>query len=85
MITVPPSTTVAELKEEALSALTSDVNQVEDVPKISSEDDFEICRAIKDKGKITGGYEIMDVGKTGQRICIEQLGNTLFAISESFW
>lgn len=61
MITVPPSTTIAEIKEEALSALVSDVNQVENVPKVTSGDDFEICRAAKDKGKPTGEYELLDV------------------------
>ncbi|THU91912.1 hypothetical protein K435DRAFT_726718 [Dendrothele bispora CBS 962.96] len=53
--TLPPATTIASLKEEALSALTSDVNQVEDVPKVSSVDEFEICR--KDKA---AAYELLD-------------------------
>ncbi|KAF9462000.1 hypothetical protein BDZ94DRAFT_759086 [Collybia nuda] len=61
MITVPPSATLAEIKEEALSALISDVNQVEDVPKVTSGDDFEICRAAKDKGKPTGEFEALDL------------------------
>jgi hypothetical protein len=63
MITVPPSTTIAQIKEEAFSALVSDVNQVEDVPKVSSDDDFEICREVKDKGKSTGQFEPLDVTK----------------------
>jgi len=63
MATVSPATTIASLKEEALSALVSDVNQVPDVPKVTTVDDFELCRAIKDKGKLTGDYEILDVSK----------------------
>ncbi|KAK7470118.1 hypothetical protein VKT23_001559 [Stygiomarasmius scandens] len=53
--TLPPATTIASLKEEALSALTSDVNQVEDVPKVSTVDEFEICRKSK-----ASGYERLD-------------------------
>lgn len=34
-----------------------------EVPTISSEDEFELCRAIKDKGKPTGRYERME-GRT---------------------
>ncbi|KAF8231375.1 hypothetical protein L208DRAFT_68308 [Tricholoma matsutake] len=63
LLTVVPSATFASIKAEALSALTSDVNQVEGVPKVKSEDDFEVCRAVKDKGKATGVYEVMDVSK----------------------
>jgi hypothetical protein len=63
MLTVSPSTTFHTIKEDALSALTSDVNQVEGILKVKSDNDFEICRAIKDKGKLTGAYEVMDVSK----------------------
>jgi hypothetical protein len=63
LLTVPPSMTFEAIKADALSALTSDVNQVEGIPKVKSENDFEVCRAIKDKGKATGAYEVMDVSK----------------------
>ncbi|KAF5371315.1 hypothetical protein D9758_004204 [Tetrapyrgos nigripes] len=56
--TLSPSATVASLKEEALGALTSDVNQVEDVPQVHAVDKFEICR--RDKA---GRYELLDEGK----------------------
>ena len=62
-LTVLPSTTLEAIKADALSALASDVNQVESIPKVKSEDDFEVCRAVKDKGKVTGAYEVMDVSK----------------------
>jgi hypothetical protein len=42
---VPQTATIASLKQEAYAALTSDVNQVEDVPLVTSKDDFEICKA----------------------------------------
>lgn len=63
LLTVLPSTTIGTIKADALSALTSDINQVEGIPKVESEEDFEICRAIKDKGKVTGAYEVINVSK----------------------
>ncbi|KAH7931324.1 hypothetical protein BV22DRAFT_1077247 [Leucogyrophana mollusca] len=59
-LTASQSATIASLKEEVLSALSSDVNEVEDVPQVSSLDEFELCRAVKDKGKITTQYETLD-------------------------
>jgi hypothetical protein len=63
-ITTPPNTTIASLKTEAFSALSSDVNQVEDVPKVMDERDFEISRAVKDKGKTTVEYEVLEGSQT---------------------
>ncbi|KAF5388066.1 hypothetical protein D9615_000762 [Tricholomella constricta] len=63
MVTVPPSTTIAALKEEALSALKSPVNQAEGVPAVEDENDFELCRAVKEKGRPNGEYEVLDVTK----------------------
>ncbi|THH30324.1 hypothetical protein EUX98_g3848 [Antrodiella citrinella] len=42
-----------------------DVDDAEEwkVPTVSSEDEFELCRAIKDKGKPSGRYERME-GRT---------------------
>ena len=68
----PEKTTIAELKEEVLSALTSHVvahPHVEEaiglpepdpewqVPQVGSVDDFELCRGIKERGRYTGQYE----------------------------
>lgn len=47
-LTVEPSTQIQSLKEEALDALTSDVNQAEDVPTVSSLDEFQIVKAKDD-------------------------------------
>jgi len=60
LLTTSPTATVASLKAEALSALRSDVNQVEGVPKVTDEGDFEISRAIKERGKHTVEYEVLD-------------------------
>jgi hypothetical protein len=50
-LSVTPSTTVASLKQEALSALTSNVSeQVDDVPKVTSVDQFELCQAVQERG-----------------------------------
>jgi hypothetical protein len=64
LLTTPPNTTIASLKREAFSALSSDVNQVEDVPRIMDEDSFEISRAVKDKGKKTVQYEVLEGSQT---------------------
>ncbi|KAH0840154.1 hypothetical protein J3R83DRAFT_1137 [Lanmaoa asiatica] len=74
-LTVHQSSTIAKLKEEALSALTSavlssssgvpriptapgeDVDMMEEeeadaeIPRVESTEDFELCRAVKDKSK----------------------------------
>lgn len=36
------------------------MNHVEDVPKVQSGDDFELCKALKEKGKPNGEYEVLD-------------------------
>lgn len=48
------------MKELALSALTSKVCRAESVPEISSVDEFEICREVKEKGRSTGKYELLE-------------------------
>ena len=63
-ITTQPTTTIASLKTEILSALSSDVNQVEDVPKVTDEEEFEISRAVKDKGKRTVQYQVLESSET---------------------
>ncbi|PPQ69892.1 hypothetical protein CVT26_014155 [Gymnopilus dilepis] len=63
-----PTTTIAELKREALSALQSDVasNSLDvnamEPPEldIETEDDFELCRVKKEKGKPTNDFEILE-------------------------
>ena len=75
MLTIPSTSTVHALKEEALSALQSDVMAApnphpeameEDesewtVPEVSSVDDFELAKAVKEKGRPTGQYETLNV------------------------
>ncbi|KAH8118732.1 hypothetical protein DFH11DRAFT_1568945 [Phellopilus nigrolimitatus] len=60
----PPTKTVAVLKEDALSALTSKVinnNNESDVPEIEGVEDFEICREIKERNRVpTGKFEVLD-------------------------
>ena len=60
-ITISPNATIASLKTEALSALSSDVNQVEDVPKVTNERAFEICRM---RGKQSVQYEVLEASQT---------------------
>ncbi|KAI6024477.1 hypothetical protein EDC04DRAFT_2931550, partial [Pisolithus marmoratus] len=64
-LSAPHNSTVASLKAEALSALSSTVlrDANEDVPIVTSTDDFELCRAIKDRGKQNAAvpaYEVLD-------------------------
>lgn len=63
-LTRTPTSTVQEIKEEALSALLSDVN-LNDVPKVAGVDDFEICKLLR--GRDAAGpipqYEILDHSK----------------------
>ncbi|TFK62714.1 hypothetical protein BDN72DRAFT_376664 [Pluteus cervinus] len=58
--TMLPTTSVVTVKEETLSALTSNVNQAEDVPRISSLEEFDLCRASKGKPV---KYEALDETK----------------------
>jgi len=64
MITTPQEEAISKLKEEVLSALTAlhlHGDRVSQVPTANTVDDFELCRAIKEKGKPTGDYELLDV------------------------
>ncbi|KAF9527965.1 hypothetical protein CPB83DRAFT_855095 [Crepidotus variabilis] len=68
---LPPTTKVAELKVETLSALRADVSQdALDVTameppefEVQTVEDFELCRIIKEKGKPTGTFEPLDSSK----------------------
>ncbi|KAF7335331.1 MFS sugar [Mycena sanguinolenta] len=60
LTTVAPTISVAALKDEVLSALSDDVNTVEDVPHPKEVRDFELCKAVKDRGKLTGEYLPLD-------------------------
>ncbi|KAG6897609.1 hypothetical protein C0992_013049 [Termitomyces sp. T32_za158] len=51
------------MKQEAFSALTAPINEVDIVPKVENENDFELCKENKDKGRPTGEYETLDVSK----------------------
>jgi hypothetical protein len=64
MITTPQEEAISKLKEEVLSALTAlylHGDRVSQVPTAKTVDDFELCRAMKEKGKATGDYELLDV------------------------
>jgi len=66
-----PLTKISHLKTEALAALKSEVAAGSldagafDPPEIDvqTEDDFEIYRAVRDKGRPTGEYEPLDYTK----------------------
>ncbi len=69
---LPPTMKIADLKAETLPALQADVARdasdilAMDPPKIDvlTTDDFEICRPIKEKGKLTGAFEALDPSKS---------------------
>jgi hypothetical protein len=66
-----PGTSIADMKSEVLSALKADVASdaldfmAMEPPQISveSEDDFELCRALKERGKPTGTFEVLEPSK----------------------
>ena len=63
MVTTPQEEAIAKLKKEVLSALNalySHGDRVPQVPTAKTVDDFELCRAVKEKGKPTGKYELLD-------------------------
>ena len=63
MVTTPQEEAISKLKEEVLSALTAlylHGDRVPQVPTVKIVDDFELCRAMKEKGKPTGDYELLD-------------------------
>ena len=63
MVTTPQEEAIAKLKQEVLSALTAlylHGDRVPQVPIAKTVDDFELCRAVKEKGKPTGKYEVLD-------------------------
>ncbi|KAG2156375.1 hypothetical protein DEU56DRAFT_766782 [Suillus clintonianus] len=65
-LTVPQSATIALLKDEALSALTSRVAiEDENFPRVSSTSDFELAHAVKEKEKSKSGvtYEALEAEK----------------------
>lgn len=66
-----PTTTISDMKLEVLSALQADVSSdaldfmAMDPPQISveSEADFELCRSVKERGKPTGVFDILEPSK----------------------
>jgi hypothetical protein len=50
-LTASPRDTVASLKQEVLLALTARVNGVDGVPKVTTVDDFELCKLKDTKSK----------------------------------
>jgi hypothetical protein len=66
LITTPQEEAISKLKEEVLSALTalySHGERVPQVPTVNTVEDFELCRARKEKGKQIGEYETLDVSE----------------------
>ncbi|KAH9482197.1 hypothetical protein JR316_0004292 [Psilocybe cubensis] len=69
---LPPTTTVAEIKADTLSALKSDVADdaldpfAMDPPQLNIDtvDDFELCRAKRERGRPTGEYDLLVPTKT---------------------
>ncbi|KAL1939995.1 hypothetical protein VTO73DRAFT_9330 [Trametes versicolor] len=76
LLTLPSTSTVEDVKAEALSALQSSVlenpepnPEVMDedssewaVPSVADTDDFELARAAKVQGRPTGKYEKLELG-----------------------
>jgi hypothetical protein len=63
-ITAPQEEAISKLKEEVLSALSAlylHGDRVPQVPTAKTSEDFELCRAVKEKGKPSGKYELLDV------------------------
>ena len=66
-----PGTSIADMKSEVFSALQADVSldaldfMAMEPPQISviKSDDFELCRALKERGKPTGVFEVLDPSK----------------------
>ena len=62
----PLSAVLSDLKAETLSALSQFSQDVDDIPQISSEDDFELCRKEVPTGPRGGGgpikYVVLDDG-----------------------
>jgi hypothetical protein len=65
-ISALPTLSIAQLKSEILSALTSDVNRDTELPTVTSEDGFEISQAVKDRATTTIKHVVVDA--TGDNI-----------------
>ncbi|KAI0068632.1 hypothetical protein BV25DRAFT_1844172 [Artomyces pyxidatus] len=60
-LTFPNTTRISAVKQEVLSALTADVTgEVEDIPSVTCLADFELARELKEKGKGTGQYDVLE-------------------------
>ena len=59
-LNAPHPTTIAELKVQALAALSQFSDKGDDVPKVKTVDDFEFCRATKQLGKIVA-FDVLEV------------------------
>lgn len=70
---------ISDLKDQALSALKAEVLATDHdgdvdmsewtVPTVESVDDFDLSRAVREKGRPTGAYEVMEP-KTFVRHCL---------------
>lgn len=69
---LPPTTLLSEIKSDTFSALKSDVARdsldvvAMEPPEIDveTEDDFELCLAVKERGRPTGKYAVLDTSTT---------------------
>jgi hypothetical protein len=59
-VTVAQTSTVKEVKQDAFSALTDAVNQAGHVPNVNSLEDFELCKAVKDKSRGVIKYDLLN-------------------------
>jgi hypothetical protein len=62
-LNAPHPTTIAALKAQALSALSQFSDTYGDVPKVTTIDDFEFCRATREQGKIVA-FDVLETMST---------------------
>ncbi|KAF8507600.1 hypothetical protein JB92DRAFT_2959171 [Gautieria morchelliformis] len=62
-LNAPHPTTIAALKSQALSALSQFSDIYGDVPKVTTIDDFEFCRATRQYGKIVA-FDVLETMST---------------------
>jgi len=65
----PQSKTVASLKADALSALTSKAGETEDIPRVTDVSDFEICHEVKERGRAASSkYHVLEDAQVVQKV-----------------
>lgn len=80
-VTQPEKTTIGDLKVEALNALQADVLSTDRdgdvdmmsewaIPPVDSVEDFELCRAIRERGRPTGQYETLSTKDVVKQVLV---------------